>query len=120
MFFQSRDDVLVYSGLVCSSCEMVSECVDFNFWVYGFGCRGIPFYLLDLSPDLCCVDFSKLVAPFVPLLLLEVEELPFGCFWTETKHSSVSFGWVGLDNFSELAYLFRPFSSTSKLGGLWS
>ena len=63
---------------------MVRESVGFNFWVYSFGCRSIPFYLFYLSPDLCCVHFSKLVAPFVPLLFLEVEELPFSCLLAET------------------------------------
>ena len=50
-----------------------------------------------------------MVAPFVPLLFLEVEELPFGCLLAETKFFFVSFGWVGLETFCELTYLFRPF-----------
>ena len=105
---------------------MVSESVGFNFWVYSFGCRSIPFYFFNLSPNLCCVRFSKLVVPVVPLLFLEVEELPFDCLLADTKFSSVSFGWVGLENVGELAYLLRPFlgfwgkEGTSTLGVLGS
>ena len=54
-------------------------------------------------------SFQLVFALYVPLLFLEVEELPFGCLLAETKVFSVSFGWVGLEDFDELGYLFRPF-----------
>ena len=47
------------------------------------------------------------------------KKLPFGFLLAKTKFFSVSFGYIGLEEFGELADLFSPFSGRRKDRGDW-
>jgi len=62
-------------------------------------------------------QFQPFVAPFIPLLFHQEEELPFDFLLVKSMFFSVPFNWRGLETFGEQDGLFSPFSGFWREGG---